>query len=437
MTPQASPQDAGWAFAEHDAAGFGAALTGLLGSLTATPRLLGLGEPMHGEEEFPRLRNQAFAHLVEREGYRSIAIESDCLAALTVDAFVTEGEGSLDEVMGTGFSHGFGDFEANRELVTWMRAHNRTRAAADRLRFYGFDAPLEMMFAHSPRHALTALHAYLAGNLDGALLPCAVDTIDDLVGDDDRWTNPAAAMDPSQSIGGSKEAGRLRLVADDLVAVLIAESPRLIAATSRDAWWRARLHGRTATGLLRYHAGMAGMSVSRVARLLGLRDAMMAGNLNAIVAREAQRGPTLVFAHNRHLQKDPSTWQLQDLALEWWSAGAIISAHLDDRYAFLATALGAAPHQGLDAPGQDTLEGVLCALPGQRYVFNAARLTAALSGVTPHLTLRTDASTNHGYFALDPAHLHETDGVVFIKDIAPESGRTPAASPGAGAPQRQ
>jgi hypothetical protein len=35
------------------------------------PRLLGLGEAMHGDEAFPRLRTQAFQRLVEHEGYGS------------------------------------------------------------------------------------------------------------------------------------------------------------------------------------------------------------------------------------------------------------------------------------------------------------------------------------------------------------------------------
>ena len=125
----------GWCFGADGADDLGAALGNFLGSLGARPRLLGLGEPMHGEEEFPLLRNRAFRHLVEREGYLSVAIESDCLAALTVDAYVAGGEGSLDAVMERGFSHGFGGSEANRELVVWMREHNRNRAPEDKLRF--------------------------------------------------------------------------------------------------------------------------------------------------------------------------------------------------------------------------------------------------------------------------------------------------------------
>jgi erythromycin esterase-like protein len=53
---------------------------------------------------------------------------------------VTEGEGSLDDAMQTGFSHGFRGLSENRELVAWMREYNRDHAPADQLRFYGFDA---------------------------------------------------------------------------------------------------------------------------------------------------------------------------------------------------------------------------------------------------------------------------------------------------------
>ena len=299
----------GWCFDADGADDLGVVLGDSLGSLGERPRLLGLGEPMHAEEEFPRLRNEVFRQLVEREGYRSVTIESDCLAALTVDAYVAGGEGPLEKVMQTGFSHGFGELAANRELVAWMRKRNRSRVPEDGLRFYGFDAPIEMTGAASPRRALAVLHAYLASHLEAALLPCTPEAIDRLVGDDGRWTDPAAAMDSSRSVGASREAGELRLLTDDLVALLTSESPRLIAATSHDQWRRACLHGRTAAGLLRYHAKMADTSGSRAAQLsqlLGQRDAMMNANLRDIVAQEARRGPTLVFAHNRHLQKHRS-----------------------------------------------------------------------------------------------------------------------------------
>jgi erythromycin esterase-like protein len=376
---------------------------------------------MHGEEEFSWLRNDVFWQLVEREHYRSIAIESDCLLALLVDAYVARGEGSLDQVMDTGFSHGFGELGSNRELVWSMREYNRDRGANDRVRFYGFDAPTEMSGAASPRQALTDLYQLLAGHIGAASLPCSLETIDQLIGDDSRWVNPAAAMDPAQSIGASDAAKELRLVTDDLRAVLTSESPQLIAAVSLEEWLRGSLLGRTAAGLLRYHAAMADTSDSRVARMLAQRGAMMATNLQAILTREAPRGPTLAFGHNQHLRKDQSRWQLGSLALAWWSAGAIVGAQRGTQYAFLASALGSAVDQGLGVPGPDTLEGFLSTTPAIRSVFNSRSLAAAVRGMGSKLTLRTEGSINSGYFAVDPGQLSATDGIVFIKDIPSRS----------------
>ncbi|GII53254.1 erythromycin esterase [Planotetraspora thailandica] len=377
--------------------------------LPARPRLLALGEPTHGEDTLLDVRNELFQQLVEQEGYRSIAIESDCMMGLVVDDYVTSGTGTLDDVMERGFSHGFGASAANRELVRWMRAYNDGRPASERLRFAGFDGPLEITGAASPRQALTALHGYLAAWVGADLLSCAAETIDRLLGADDRWNNPATMMDPAQSVGQSAEARELRLLADDLVALLDAQTPHLIAATSRDDWDRARLYGRTATGLLRYHFWMADTSPSRMTRLVGLRDQMMADNLLAV----AERSPVLVHAHNRHLQRDKSTMRMGGLPLEWWSAGAIVSAHLGEEYAFLATALGTIRHQGVDTPPPDTVEGLLYTLPEDHYVVDARRLADALGDGLP----APRVSPYYGYFPLDPAHLADNDGIVFVKDV--------------------
>ncbi|ARH94905.1 erythromycin esterase family protein [Streptomyces sp. MOE7] len=377
--------------------------------LSARPRLLALGEPTHGEDTLLDLRNELFRQLVEQEGYRTIAIESDCLRGLVVDDYVTSGTGTLDEVMEHGFSHGWGTSAANRELVRWMRAYNDGRPAPERLRFAGFDGPLEITGAASPRQALTALHGYLSARVDAGLFPCTAETLDRLLGADDRWGNTAAMMDPTRSVGKSAEADELRLLADDLVSLLDEQTPHLITATSREDWERARLYGRTATGLLRYHSWMADTTPSRMTRLVGLRDQMMADNLLAIAAR----GPALVHAHNGHLQREKSTMRMGDRPLEWWSAGALVSAHLGEEYAFLATALGTIRHQGVDTPAPDSVEGLLYALPEDRYVVDATGLATALGDTRP----APRVSPWFGYAPLDPAHLAGFDGLVFVKDV--------------------
>ncbi|MFC6015726.1 erythromycin esterase family protein [Plantactinospora solaniradicis] len=381
----------------------GGALTALLSPAT---RLLGLGEPTHGVDAFLELRNELLRHLVEHEGYRSITLESDCVSGLAADAYVTDGTGTLDDAMSRGFSHGFGASPANRELLRWMRAYNEHRPPHERLHFYGFDGPLEITGPASPRPALTALHDYLAAHLD---LDRSRENLDELIGSDERWTNPAALTDPTRSIGRAPEARELRLIADDLRALLTAHAPHLTSATSPDDWWRADLYARTAAGLLRYHAGMSDTTPTRIGTLLGLRDAMMADNLDAIVRREARRGPTLAFAHNLHLQRDKSHMHFAGQPQQWWSAGAIIGTRLGDQYAYAATTFGS---RGSDIPHPDTLEGLLSTLPHARSVIDPGRLAAVLDRkLTPRVPV------DHTYFSLDPASTDRSDAIVFVKEI--------------------
>ncbi len=375
----------------------------------ARPRVLALGEPTHGEDALLDLRNELFQQLIQEEGYRTVAIESDCVAGLLVDDYVTAGTGTLDGVMEHGFSHGFGASAANRELVRWIRAYNDGRPAADRVHFTGFDGPLEITGAASPRRTLAALHEYLAAHVDADLLPCTADALDRLLGDDDRWTDQAAMMDPAESVGRTEEARQLRLLADDLTAVLDTQLPHLITTASPGDWDRARLYARTAAGLLRYHYWMADDSPSRMSRLCALRDSMMAANLRAL----ADRSPTLVYAHNSHLQREKSGMRMWQGPVEWWSAGALVSACLGEEYAFVATALGTIRHQGVDTPPSNTLEGFLYALPEAPSLLNAAQLATALPDPRP----APRESPWFGYAPLDPAHLATVDGLVYVKDV--------------------
>lgn len=380
----------------------------VLDLLPARPRLLAVGEPAHGRDALLDLRNDLFRVLVEQAGYRTIALESDCLRARIVDEYVTSGTGTLDLAMEHGFGHGWGAFPGNRALVRWMRAHNEARPASEQVRFAGFDGPLEITAAASPRQALTALHDHLAARVDADLLPCTADTLDRLLGDDDRWTEPAAMTDPSRSVGRSAEADRLRLIADDLVGLLDEQAPHLVATSSREEWDRARLHGRTAVGLLRYHHWMADASPGRMGRLLGVRDAMMAAELFAL----AERGPVLASGHNSHFQRDESTMTMWQGPVRWWSAGAQVDARLGERYAFWATAAGTLRDRGVDAPPPDTVEGLLYALPGDHRIVDPVRLAAALDGAEPAARV----SPWFGYAPLDPAHLPGIDGLLFVRD---------------------
>src|SRR5439155_4051044 len=100
---------------------------------------------------------------VEAYGYSAIAIESSFPRAHLVNAYLAgRGPTSYEAVQDSGFSHGFGRLDANRELVEWMRHYNADPTHRIKLQFYGFDSPTEMMGSESPRQILHFVLDYLA-----------------------------------------------------------------------------------------------------------------------------------------------------------------------------------------------------------------------------------------------------------------------------------
>ncbi len=132
----------------------------------------------------------------------------------------------------------------------------------------------------------------------------------------------------------------------------------------------------------------------------------MAHNLLAL----AERAPALIHAHNGHLQRAKSTMRMGGMPLEWWSAGALVSAQLGEEYAFVATALGTIRHQGVDTPLPDTVEGLLYALPEDRCVIDAPRLVIPLGDTPPLSRVSPGAATPAG-----PGPLGGSDGSVFVE----------------------
>ncbi|MCK1822267.1 erythromycin esterase family protein [Streptomyces sp. XM83C] len=382
----------------------------------ASCSVLALGEPTHREPAFGWVRNELFARLT-RLGFRSIALETDRVAALRVEDFVKGGDGDLDEVAREGFSHGFGNLETNRRLVAWMRDHNANLPPEERLTFHGFDVPTETTSAPSPRRCLEQARDYLGLDLD----------LTGLLGADEQWSRTEAVMDPAMSVGATPEAERLRSLADDMLTLLHSNAAERIAQTSRAEWLRARTHLTAGLGLLRYHRQAAQRleNNTRLSRLFATRDALMAQNLLDIRSIEGRRGATLVFAHNVHLQRTPSTWSLGDLRVRWPGAGTVVAPLLGEQYVFVAGSLGRSEAIGLGDPEPGTHESVL-----QDRVTDWA---LAPTGTVTAARTRTDTTPQQGYFPLDQALLDTADAVLHVRDgsAVTRSGdllRTPAGA---------
>ncbi|WP_280420078.1 erythromycin esterase family protein [Nocardia carnea] len=363
--------------------------------------LLGFGEPTHLEPAFAWTRNGLFAESAGR-GFRSIALETDRVAALVVDDYVRDGVGTLEGAMRAGFSHGFGEVAANEQLVAWMREYNENRPAEERLAFYGFDAPMETMSAPSPRTYLEHARDYLGLDHDVA----------GPAGADERWYRTEAVLDSAESPGATNEAGVLRVLADDMLTELHARAPELVAKTSRAEWVRAETYLTAGIGMLRYHrqAAQPTGQEARWTRMCATRDALMAQNLLDIRRIEAGRGATLVFAHNLHLQRNTSRMRMGDMDLEWHSAGAVVGSLLGSRYSVVIGSLGRDETIGMPEPAAGTYEGFLQGRVTTRELIAPTEIPAA--------STRLDHTPAHGYFPLERETVDAADAILHIHNGA-------------------
>ncbi|HEX3054330.1 MAG TPA: erythromycin esterase family protein [Aggregatilineaceae bacterium] len=382
--------------------------------------LLGLGEPLHGGEDFLMLRNRIFQRLVEAHGFSAIAVESSFPKGHLINDYVAgRGSDSYEAIKDAGFSHGFGQLEANRELVEWMRTYNATHPV--QLQFYGFDSPTEMMGTDSPRQVLAFVLDYLT-SVDERSGQMYRQQIEPLLGQDAAWENPAAMMDPTQAIGLSPEATALRIETEDLISELQARRPELVAKSDSIRYREALQYAAEARQLLNYHAELARASEQRTARLLGMRDAMMADNVAYIVERERRRGKVFLFAHNSHLKRSKVEWQRGPDLLTWWPVGAQLSEMFGSRYVIIGSALGVSAENGIGQPEAGTLEALLTATPGPGRFFPTAGHSKTEIAALP---VRSGSTVNFSYFPLTPQSFTDFDWFVALDSTGYQRGGPP------------
>lgn len=384
--------------------------------------LLGLGEALHGGEEFLILRNRLFQRLAERHGYSAIALESSFPRGRLVNRYVSgRGEASYEAVEEAGFSHGFGRLDANRELVGWMKQYNADPSHRIKLHFYGFDSPTEMSYADSPGYILRFVLDYIK-SLDDARGKEFEARMEPLIGRDRDWEDPATLFDPARSAGLRPEAKELRVQVEDLLAEMEVRRPELIAGSNRERYSEAVHYLRLARKLLVYHAALAERSSQRTGRLLGIRDACMADNLAYILSREHGRGRVLAFAHNSHLKKGKMQWQFGSELFSWWPAGSHLKEILGRRYAVIGSALGVSDENGIGRPEAGTLEALLTALPGPGRFVPADWSRGFSEPEGSALAVRTGSVKNPTYFPLTARSRTDFDWLVALDSVGYSQG---------------
>jgi erythromycin esterase-like protein len=397
---------------------FNAAVDNVLALCGDSMELLGFGEALHGGQDILILRNRLFQRLVEVHGYSAIAIESSFPRARILNEYVAgRGPAAYEAVQDTGFSHGFGRLDTNRELVEWMRRYNADPSHRIKLQFYGFDSPTEMTGTDGPGQVLHFVLDYLT-SIDSASGQEYRERIDPLLGRDSDWENPAAMMDPTKSIGLSPAATQLRIETEDLISELRIRHPELVAKSDESSYLEAAQYASVARQLLNYHAALARESSRRLVRLLGIRDALMADNLAYIVSRERGRGKVLVFAHNSHLQRGKSQWQLGTDVLTWWPVGAHLNEMFGQRYVVIGSAVGVSDANGIGQPEAGTLEALLTAVPGPVRFIPTHKGQGLPTLTIAALPTRSGSVKNSTYFALTPQSFSDFNWLAVLDSTA-------------------
>jgi hypothetical protein len=150
--------------------------------------------------------------------------------------------------------------------------------------------------------------------------------------------------------------------------------------------------------------------------MLGVRDLIMADNLQHFVAFELGRGRVLVFAASGHLKRGKVQWRLPpgDDVKEWWPAGSQLTQAMGSRYAVIGMALGSSEANGIAAPESSTLEARLAATGGSMLIptHRGKGMPAPQIETAP---ARSGSTLNPTYYCLTPESFSDFEWLVFLE----------------------
>jgi protein-L-isoaspartate(D-aspartate) O-methyltransferase len=245
-------------------------------------RVVLLGECTHGTREFYLMRARITRELVLQRGFTIVAAEADWPDAARIDRYVRHVDRPApDWTAFARFPTWMWRNRETRELVDWLRAHNRDLPPAGRTAFYGLDlyslftsiaAVLDYLDDVDPETAAIARHRY------GCLTPWEADPA----------TYGYAALTRRYE---SCENDVVRMLQDLLAARLeLAEAD---GERYFDAIQNARIVEQAERYYrLMYYGGAASWNH---------RDTHMFDTLNRVVAAHGAASRAVVWAHNSHV----------------------------------------------------------------------------------------------------------------------------------------
>lgn len=291
-----------------------------LGELIDNAKIVALSEGEHFAAEPLDCRNELFKYLVEERGFSVIAIESGLVESRFVHDYVRGGPGDIAKIMKEGIGWTFDGLPQNRELIEWMRQHNKEAGSSRPLNFYGFDIPGSPSNPDAQRGPQIALLEALS----------FLDRVDvNAAGDFHVRVDPILPRLRFDIYGTHSSPGyeSLSRVERDQLTATIADLSSLIerkecayseASTFEDYQWARRAaYGARQTDAFLRESPLDWRASDEQARFLDvafdLRNRAQLDNLEWIISREGPDAKILLYAHNGHTSASTVQWHWQPI----------------------------------------------------------------------------------------------------------------------------
>jgi protein-L-isoaspartate(D-aspartate) O-methyltransferase len=305
-------------------------------------RVVLLGEASHGTSEFYRMRQRISRELIEKKGFRFVAIEGDWPDAARVDHYVRHLEYPPSEWTAFArFPVWMWRNDEVRAFIDWLRHHNAPLNSTSRVAFHGLDlyslydsirAVLKYLDQVDPHSAGVARERY------GCLTP---------------WQSDPATY------GHAALTGAYPTCESDVVRVLtdLLHKRRDYAERDGERFMDAVQNARLITNAERYYRIM--YYGSRAS--WNLRDSHMFETLKTLLAFYGPKSKAIIWAHNSHIGNAAAT--------EMFSRGEYNLGHLCRKgFGDLAYAIGFGTYTGTVAAasnweGPMEIKTILPAIP--------------------------------------------------------------------------
>ena len=369
--------------------------------------MIGIGEATHGSREFGDLRLSLTRRLIERNGYRVVAIEASSARLDLLNHFIA-GEAIPASSVRSAIERGWIGRRALRELVGWLRQWNAGHSA-DRVHLVGVDPQDNQI-------ATDTLRTFLARAYGEDLLTRLQPTFRELAAADSQYL----------VFGDSNVDSAARGSILEIVAILDLDAPMLTRRFGGESLERARDAARELAELADLNSGNR--------RLLGhSRDWYMATRVLEALARRGAGAKAVYWAHNAHVShpegqspggKSSGAWLRDALGCQYaalgftFGKGSFVAQIPNDPTDRLAVS-------SLPQSPPESVEGVLAALnpAGSIVAWPCAAESSAAPGWlrAPHQMHWVGGLYTPGTFPSDAFRpymlLRDFDGIVYVGTV--------------------